>query len=162
VKGKSFFLDTNVVLYLHFPQSTNSDQARANTYSNFISDLRQKGCSLRISTLTVQEAFYAIETAAFLTYRNDTKTDISRKSFRRQQRNEVHTMQMSLWKQVKANYSIENASVNTDMLESFIEEYLHHYYDPIDYLLKSNYPELNIITNDGDFSNDASINVFTH
>ena len=156
-----FFLDTNVILYLHHPPSTNSNISKAGAYSNFIARLRQSGCSLRISSFNVQEAFHIVETLAFKNYKS-ANANATRKTFRKQSRNQVGTMQSAMWSQLKGNYSIENALADKSMLESFIKNYVSHLYDPVDYLFAANYPTCNIITSDSDFSSDPAITVYTY
>jgi len=156
-----FFLDTNVLLDLHHPPSTGVDPVRADTYSNFIARLRKSGCSLRISSFNVQEAFHVVETLALKAYNDANNTDMKRKAFRKNFRSVTSIEQSSLWCQIKENYTIEDAVATKDMLESFIKSYNQHYCDPIDYLLTENHPSCAIITSDPDFSQDSSLSVFT-
>ena len=162
----AFFLDTNVMLYLHHPPSTQSNQRKAEIYSNFIAKLRNLGCSLHVSSFNVQEAFHVVEDIAFKGHNkmleNEGKKDMPKKRFRKEYRNQIGKLQASLWKQLRENYIIETASANREMLEAFVEDYTQHLYDPIDYLFTLNYPTCNIITADRDFSNDSTINVYTY
>jgi len=158
-----FFLDTNVILYLHHPPSTASDPGKAGMYSNFIAQLRRAGCSLRISSFNIQEAFHVVETIALKDFnKKNSPPDISRKDFRKRFRSSVSVTQASLWTQFKNNYSIEDAIANQAMLESFINRYTHHFYDPIDYLFTTNHPTCSIITSDRDFSSDPTLTVYSY
>jgi len=157
-----FFLDTNVILYLHHPPSATSNHRKAGPYSNFIAKLRQRGCSLRVSSFNIQEVFHVVETLAHDVYQKSSGMNVSRKKFRLQNRYNISVAQASLWNQLKANYCIENAIINQTMLESFIKDYNRHFYDPIDYLFTKNHPTCNIITSDQDFSSDPAITIFSY
>jgi len=39
-KSDVFYLDTNVLLYIHYPPLTHANQQKSRAYSNFIADLR--------------------------------------------------------------------------------------------------------------------------
>jgi len=155
-----FFLDTNIILYLHYPPYNSA--YKAVIYSNFIAGLQKSGCSLRVSSFNVQEAFHVIETLELNSYNSKQSTPLSRKSFRNKYRSYIGTQASALWSQIKSNYQIENAIINRDMLDEFINNYTHYRYDPIDYLLTANHPTCNIISSDYDFSSDPAISVYTY
>ena len=156
-----FFLDTNVILFLHHPPTTNYNRDKAELYSNFIAMLRKTKCSLCISSFNIQEAFHVVETVDLKAYRDAKNVEISRKAYRKKYRTETGVAQSSLWGQLKENYTIEDAIVNKNMLESFIKKYNEQYYDPIDYLFTENHPECCVVTDDPDFQSDDSLSVFT-
>jgi len=119
------------------------------------------GCTLRVSSFNIQEAFHVVETIALNDHNRNASLKVKRKAFRRQHRSRISMEQESLWSQMKNNYTIENAIIDRTMLESFIKNYTNNYYDPIDYLFTINHPSCNIITTDSDFSSDSSLALYT-
>ena len=158
----TFYLDTNVILFLHHPPSFNSSKIKAAAYSNFVGRLKKAGCNLCVSSLNVQEAFHAIETIAYNKHKSLSGLRTTRKEYRRRYRCFVLNQVQSLWVQLKENYSIMETSVTIDMLNSFIGGYEKHYYDPVDFLFTKNHLGCNVITDDGDFSADPIITMFTY
>jgi len=160
-----FFLDTNVILYLHHPQYVFGGSDKTRVYSNFIARLRRLGCSLRISSFHAQEAFHVTETLAYENYKKSVlnpERSIRRKEFRKQYRKQVGVTQSSLWNQLKSNYAIETSIIDEGMLETFIRDYGLYSYEPIDYLFTKNHPKCGIITSDADFESDSAIAVYTY
>jgi predicted nucleic acid-binding protein len=159
-EADSFVVDTNVLLFIHYPQPNPEAQNKANEYSKFISILKKRGCKVVVSSLNLQEAFYAIETICWKNW--EMYNGRNRKGFRavRGERKKVKNNQSAFLSQIKSNYDVSDDNIARCVLTDYVHTLESHRYDPIDYVVANSYKTHGIITNDSDFVHDVNVNVY--
>jgi predicted nucleic acid-binding protein len=77
-----FFLDTNVWLYLIFPQHSNVSKGIIDQYSQFYANILQKECLIESSIVQISEIVNLILQLEFKQYKKKSKLHIDFKEFR--------------------------------------------------------------------------------
>lgn len=175
-KSQTFVVDTNVLYFIHSGYySTVNPKNKA--YSNFVQKLIANGNTLIISVANIQELFYGIENKEYQIYCNTNNLDrkkadgtienpFTKKDFRADNilRKSVQQKLQLVLVELKATYNLTNCSISTEQIEDFLTQYDKHRYDPIDFIVVNNMAidsHINFITDDGDFTYDTNIKVFT-
>lgn len=164
-KNTVFVLDTNVLYYVHsgyyLPTSLESIG-----YSNIIQQLLNGGYKISVSSLSVQELLFGIETKEYQIYRTQHKDPqkYTKKMYRSDitQRAEVQRKLTTVLSELSVYY-IDDGAICSNYLDDFVNEFSVHKMDPIDYILTKNYDSQNTIfvSGDRDFASIPSINVLT-
>ena len=164
--AETFLVDTNILLYLHRPQTDKKEIA--GKYSTFVNGLRRIGCTLVVSSLHLQEALNVIDRTCWKRYRDSLKKSgsnkkIDRKLFRTmpEERTKVKSEQRTFLRQVVQFYEIKPESVSPDELIHYSDSLDKHYYDPVDFIIALHYYTFGIITDDQDFTHDTGIDTYT-
>lgn len=165
-----FLVDTNVLFFVHSGNFTAKQNPKATLYSNFISDLLKNKNQLVTTTAFIQELFHCIENEEYKLYckKNKLKTgSFGKKKFRAlpHERSKLQKKLNTSFIEIKNFYDIIDSHLHQLDLDSYVSNYTNHLYDPIDYLTISkqcsfSVAPVNIITDDKDFQNDPSINVY--
>lgn len=162
-KGEIFFVDTNVLLAVHFGFSRDWSAHKIDTYASFILALLKKDVVVCVSALNLQELYHLVEKCECSLY-GATHGDIHLKRYRRMtsERSRIARDVKSKHLEISEQYSIVPSLIDADMIEDFIDEYESHSYDPIDFFTARHNGKgcVNFITDDGDFRRDSSINVY--
>ena len=161
-----FVLDANVLYYIHSGYYLPNSQLCV-TYSNLIQYIMNNGFKPVVSSITIQELLFGIESKEYEKYlcaHNLNKHTYSKKSFRNNQTERVRIKnKLSVIMQELAIYQTENGKLELSDLNSFISNFDSHKCDPIDFLLISNYDltKTFFITNDKDLQSVLSANILT-
>lgn len=167
-KEEVFFVDTNVLLGVHFG-SRSWSREKIDCYSNFILGLLNNGNKLCVSALNLQELFHAVENNEFRQYKevnhNNDRT-FTKKVYRaiEEERQRLAEDLRSKHLEISEQYSVISGSITNNMIKNFIRDYENHFYDPIDFItVRYNTCEIvNFITDDADFQKDSGIVAYTY
>lgn len=165
-KNTVFVLDTNVLYYVHsgyylptFPKSIG--------YSNIIQQILNGGYKISISSFSVQELLFGIETKEYYIYCNYhhlSSRTYTKKDYRNNntQRTSVQGKLQTVLSELGIYY-IDDGAVYSNYLNDFVNEFSMHKMDPMDYILTKNYDSQNTIfvSEDRDFASMPLINVLT-
>lgn len=163
-----FFVDTNVLLVVHFGSRSWSEEKIA-CYSNFILGLLNKGNKICVSALNLQELFHSVENNEFKQYKrvnHDNDRTFTKKVYRsiEEERQRLAKDLQSKHLEISEQYSVVSGNVTNDMIKNFLGDYENHFYDPIDFITVryNTGGVVNFITDDSDFKKDSSIVVYTY
>jgi len=152
----TFILDTNVLLYVFYP---NSSPTYAASYSNFVAALINNKKKLCVPMFYLCEAFHVIEKTECKLYNKQNHTSIKLKDYREipAERSKVKGILRLFLDNIKniPEIVIEEQTLVTSSADTFIDNYDSHSLDYFDLCLEefsdsNGYP---IITNDKDFIN---------
>ena len=157
-----FFVDTNILLALHFGLSRWNDEKKS-AYANFVFTLLNRGNELCVSMLILQELYNLIEKLEYEQYRA-IHENISRKGYRKicSERERIANDLRSKHLEIVEYYTLVQSSVTQNFVENFINRYESHLYEPIDFMMVKHNGKncINFITDDSDFRNDSGISVY--
>lgn len=163
-----FFVDTNVLLVVHFGSQRWSEEKIA-CYSNFILGLLNKGNKVCISALNLQELFHSVENNEFKQYRrvnHNNDGNFTKKMYRaiEEERQRLAEDLKNKHLEISEQYSVVSGNVSNEMIKNFLEDYKNHFYDPIDFITVryNTNGVINFITDDSDFKKDPDIVVYTY
>lgn len=113
--------------------------------------------------LNLQELYNLIERLEYEQYKLFYE-EISRKAYskiRSERRKIIAEDLRNKHTELSAYYSFVQTSITQDFIEAFIKSYENHSYEPIDFItVRHSANCINFITDDSDFRNDSSINVY--
>jgi predicted nucleic acid-binding protein len=158
---EKFFIDTNVLAFLHFGYpSPRLRPSKIAAYSNFISGLLGNGNDMYVSALTLQELLHLLERLECA--RAFGKVHV--KTFRAMpaERAKLETRLKSIVRQIYINYKIVDDTVGRADIDKIIKNYSGHSYDPMDFIVVDHHHGrcVNFITDDADFRNDNRIKAY--
>lgn len=167
LREEVFFIDTNVLLAVHFGFRIWVEDKIA-CYANFILDLLNNGNKLCVSALNLQELFHAVENNEFRQYKEVNHED---RSFTKKMYRAIKTERQRLAEdlqnkhlEISEQYSVVSGNVTNGMIKTFLGYYENHFYDPIDFITVRYNADgiINFITDDADFQKDLDIVVYTY
>lgn len=159
-----FFVDTNVLLAIHFNLS-NWDMTKTSVYSSFVFSLLSKGNKLCVSMLNLQELYNLVER---LEYEQYILADgqISRKKYRKiaTERERIAKDLQTKHLELSSYYDLIQCTIKEECMNNFIDNYKSHVYEPIDFItVRYNTNNCrNFITDDSDFKCDPNLNVYSY
>lgn len=163
-----FFVDTNVLLVVHFGSQSWSEEKIA-CYSNFILGLLSKGNKVCVSALNLQELCHSVENNEFKQYKrvnHNNDRNFTKKMYRaiEEERQRLAEDLKSKNLEISEQYSVVSGNVTNDMIKNFLEDYENHFYNPIDFISVryNTNGVINFITDDSDFKKDSGIVVYTY
>lgn len=163
-ENEVFFVDTNVLLAIHFDLSSWRD-AKKSIYANFVLSLLNNGNKLCVSMLNLQELYNLVERLEYEQYRL-TYPNISRKDYRKieTERTRIKTDLQSKHAEISEYYSLVPCLITGEYVKNFVDNYSSHLYEPIDFLVVRHNSNkcVNFITDDSDFKYDSNIMVFSY
>jgi predicted nucleic acid-binding protein len=161
--SEEFYIDTNILAYLHFGFLSKSwDEEKISAYSNFIACLLNNKNIISVSTLTLQELIHLLERLECIRICGNAKV----KKFRRMlaEREKMEIILKAIISQIGDCYRIVDDKVSRIDIDNILKNYSSHLYDPIDFIIvdhhRKHHKYINFITDDADFRNDTSINVY--
>ena len=165
---ENFFVDTNVLLAVHFGSQSWSGEKIA-CYSNFILGLLNKGNKMCVSALNLQELCHSVENNEFQQYKivnHNNNRAFTKKKYRaiKEERQRLAGDLKSKHLEISEQYSVVSGNVTNDMIRNFLKDYENHSYDPMDFItVRYNTGGIiNFITDDSDFKKDSGIVVYTY
>lgn len=163
----TFIVDTNVLLWAFYPNSTSSNPL-AVTYSNFLSSLITNNKKIIIPIFNLCEAMHVIEKIEYRLYNSRNNQNIRFKQFRSitSERLRVKNILSLLLSQIEniPQINIINQNLKVITAQNFVNQFDKHKLDLFDtYLVDlSNRLHCPIITDDQDFHlTHLSSNVYT-
>ena len=162
-----FFVDTNILLVVHFGSQSWSEEKIA-CYSNFILGLLNRGNKICVSALNLQELCHSVENNEFKQYKvvNHKDRAFTKKMYRaiEEERKRLAKDLQSKHLEISEQYSVVSGDVTNDMIKNFLECYENHFYDPVDFITVryNTNGVINFITDDSDFKKDSGIVVYTY
>ena len=163
-----FFVDTNVLLVVHFGSQSWSEE-KIDCYSNFILGLLSKGNKVCVSALNLQELCHSVENNEFKQYKRVNRNNdrnFTKKMYRaiEEERQRLAEDLKSKHLEISEQYSVVSGNVTNEMIKNFLEDYENHFYDPIDFIAVryNTNGVINFITDDLDFKKDSGIVVYTY
>ena len=165
--GETFFVDTNVLLAVHFGLRSWSKE-KIDLYSKFILDLLKNGNKLCVSALNLQELCHSFENNEYQQYKvvNHKDNSFTKKKYRaiQEERTRLAKDLQSKHSEISEQYHVIAGKVSNDMIKSFIDNYEKHFYDPIDFMTVRYNTDgvINFITDDLDFRKDSGIVVYSY
>ncbi|MBQ3444230.1 MAG: hypothetical protein IJG33_13405 [Selenomonadaceae bacterium] len=162
-----FFVDTNILLVVHFGSRSWSEEKIA-CYSNFILGLLNRGNKICVSALNLQELCHSVENNEFKQYKvvNHKDRSFTKKMYRaiEEERKRLAKDLQSKHLEISEQYSVVSGDVTNDMIKNFLECYENHSYDPVDFITVRYNTNgiINFITDDSDFKKDSGIVVYTY
>lgn len=167
-----FYVDANVLFYSYDQGNQNNPSEKMKAYSKFLTALAENGNSLYISSLNLQEVLHLIEKIEHSGYCTASSSHIGLKKYRRNnpERKKVQQKLNAVLQHIKSNYSVADDGITFENIESFVQNYDKHLYDPIDFFVTNarNRSTLNYITDDSDFKDNSKfqtnpfINLYTY
>lgn len=163
-----FFVDTNVLLVVHFGSRSWAEEKIA-CYANFILGLLNKGNKVCVSALNLQELFHSVENNEFKQYKKvnlNNDRNFTKKMYRTiaEERQRLAEDLQSKHLEISEQYSVVSGNITNEMIKIFLEDYENHSYDPIDFIAVRYNTNgiINFITDDSDFKKDPDIVVYTY
>lgn len=163
-----FFVDTNVLLGVHFGSQRWSEEKIA-CYSNFILGLLNKGNKVCVSALNLQELFHSVENNEFKQYKrvnHNNDGNFTKKMYRaiEEERQRLAEDLKNKHLEISEQYSVVSGNISNEMIKNFLADYKNHFYDPIDFITVryNTNGVINFITDDSDFKKDSDIVVYTY
>lgn len=163
-----FFVDTNVLLVVHFGSQRWSEE-KITCYSNFILGLLNKSNKVCVSALNLQELFHSVENNEFKQYKrvnHNNNGNFTKKMYRaiKEERQRLAEDLKNKHLEISEQYSVVSGNVTNEMIKNFLEDYENHFYDPIDFITVryNTNGVINFITDDSDFKEDSNIVVYTY
>lgn len=164
-----FILDANILSYLYSGYVLDQQKAlKASKYSNFISGLLSNGNNISTSAAYVQEVLNYIEKTEYNLYKKRSPTNqLNRKQFRNNTvfRSIVEKKTNNVYSAICQNcYNVYDINISKQTIDGFVNNFGHHVYDPIDYIVAEDLSvnnRLNIITDDRDYRSDSRLQVYT-
>lgn len=168
---KAFFLDTNVLYWYVYPrcgiQTDSRLKTQATPYYDFVDKLVADGNPLYTSIYNITEMLHVIEKKEFELYKlNHDNIDWSIKDLRKmpKEREALKRNLSTAMSNVNAICSVMNFNFTYSILEQFVQDLENHHCDTFDYAILKNCikeNQLNIISDDSDFTSMHKINLFT-
>lgn len=166
---RCFFLDTNVLYWYTYPRFSLPGHLNpsAQIYYDFIDSLTSAGNPLKTSVYNLTELLNVVEKNEYDIYcKLHPDLPLSRKDFRRMadERQKVSQMIKTTMNNALNICSITDFNFTSETLKSFSDEFTNHRCDVFDYAILKNCistKDINIISDDGDFSSMPGINLYT-
>ena len=166
---RCFFLDTNVLYWYTYPRFSLPGHLNpsAQIYYDFIDSLTSAGNPLKTSVYNLTELLNVVEKNEYDIYcKLHPDLPLSRKDFRRMadERQKVSQMIKTTMNNALNICSITDFNFTSETLTSFSNEFTNHRCDVFDYAILKNCistKDINIISDDGDFSSMPGINLYT-
>ena len=164
-KDEIFFVDTNVLLAVHFGFSRNWSAHKIGVYASFILALLKEDVTVCVSALNLQELYHLVEKCECNLYYGSPRNNVvNLKRYRRiaSERSRIAQDLRSKHLEISEQYSVVESVVDVKNVEDFINNYESHSYDPIDFFTARHNGKncVNFITDDADFRRDSNINVY--
>lgn len=167
-KEEVFFVDTNVLLAVHFVSSSSWTVEKVAQYAKFILGLFNNGNKICVSALNLQELCHTFENNEYQQYKivNNKDDSFTKKKYRNiaEERQRLAKDLNDKHLEISEQYSVINGNVSNEMIKHFIEDYTEHFYDPVDFITV-NYNSngiTNFITDDSDFKRDSRLTIYTY
>lgn len=165
-----YFLDTNILYWYTNPRvtSVNDLSKQAQTYYTFLDGLTAAGNPLVTSVYNLTELLNVIEKNEFKIYKDlhPDETYITKKDYRRMlnERNKLQNIMKTTLNNVYNICKIVSFPFDISILTNFVDTLREHRCDVFDYMILNNCIEtqdINIISDDSDFSTYDNIKLFT-
>lgn len=167
---RPFFLDTNVLYWYVYPRygtTKKGVERQAKPYYDFVDNLVSAGNPLYTSVYNISELLNVIEKNEYAIF-DTANPDLhySKKDFRRNtiEREKVKKILLATLNNVENICHIVEHNFTYDLLKEFSDNFTKHRCDPFDYIILDHCikaSNLNIISDDDDFSTIPNINLFT-
>lgn len=164
-------MDTNVLYWYVYPrcgiQTDSRLKTQATPYYDFVDKLVADGNPLYTSIYNITEMLHVIEKKEFELYKlNHDNIDWSIKDLRKmpKEREALKRNLSTAMSNVNAICSVMNFNFTYSILEQFVQDLENHHCDTFDYAILKNCikeNQLNIISDDSDFTSMHKINLFT-
>lgn len=166
---RKFFLDTNVLYWYTYPRFSLPNQLTrtAKIYYDFIDKLIAAGNPLETSVYNLTELLNVIEKNEYDIYCNlHTEIPITRKDFRKMlpERTNVGKIMKTSLNNAKGICKIIDFDFTQTTIHRFVDDFVKHRCDVFDYTILQyciQSKNLNIISDDSDFSTMEKINLYT-
>ena len=168
LSGEKFFVDTNIWLYQSYASGaffSEHSQEKATSYSDFIQKVLSDGGQLFTSSLCLSEVAHVLEKKSFEIYRAK-QPNCTLKEFRaiKTERNKIISAVADVWEEIKSLSTIIEMNItkdNGDLILKKLNIAPLDSYDAQYLIMMENNKISNILTDDKDFQNIASIDVYT-
>ena len=168
LSGEKFFVDTNIWLYQSYVSGaffSEHSQEKATSYSDFIQKVLSDGGQLFTSSLCLSEVAHVLEKKSFEIYRAK-QPNCTLKQFRaiKTERNKIISAVTDVWEEIKSLSTIIEMNItkdNGDLILKKLNIAPLDSYDAQYLIMMENNKISNILTDDKDFQNIASIDVYT-
>lgn len=166
---RSFFLDTNVLYWYTYPRFSQPSllSPTARVYYNFIDNLTAAGNPLVTSIYNLTELLNVIEKNEYDIYcKLHPEIPINKKDFRKipEERKKMGTIMQATLNNVHGICSVIEFNFTSSSIDEFVLEITDHRCDVFDHqILRNciNTNNLNVVSDDGDFSTMEKISLFT-
>ena len=164
----NFCLDTNVLYWYTYPRyDTLRSNPNAQVYFDFVDKLVADGNPLFTTIYNISELLNIIEKNEFDIYKTlNSSVPIGKKDYRRieSERTSLKNIMNTTMTNVNSICKVIDFNFSSPVLTSYIDNLSDHRCDVFDYLILNHYVEtnnLNIISDDSDFSTFQNINLYT-
>jgi predicted nucleic acid-binding protein len=167
---KAFFLDTNVLYWYTYPRYGTTNQGvkkQAQPYYDFVDSLVSAGNPLYTSVYNLSELLNVIENNEFHIFdAAHPELHYSKKDFRKNslEREKVKKILTTTFNNATSICKVLGHDFTYELLQDFTNKFTEHRCDPFDYIILDHCVKtgnLNIISDDNDFSTIPDINLFT-
>lgn len=166
---KGFFLDTNVLYWYANPRfsPTSQPNSTAKIYYNFVDKLIVNKNPLFTSVYNLTELLNVIEKNEYEIYSKlNPSLPLTKKEFRARpaERATVERIMRTALNNVRSICTITDFNFTQSTVDEFISDFSNHRCDVFDFAILKNCidtNQLNIISDDGDFSTIEHINMYT-
>ena len=168
--SKAFFLDTNVLYWYVYPRYGTTKKGvehQAKPYYDFVDSLVSAGNPLYTSVYNLSELLNVIEKNEYDIF-DAAHADLhySKKDFRRNatERSRVKRILTTTFNNATSICHVVGHDFTYELLKEFSDKFEEHRCDPFDYIILNHCiktKNLNIVSDDDDFSTIPDINLFT-
>ncbi len=157
---KKLAVDTNILLWTFYENTTYVQSYQKNIYPTFLSNIIEKNkCKVYTTVYNICELFNVIEKNEYELYiRNNCLTleSFNKKQYRaiKEERDRLQRTFDLLYNQISNCMEIIEFQINQSIIEEYIQTYKEHRYDIFDFVLLKFCKECNIkniLTDDVDF-----------
>lgn len=167
-------IDTNILLWTFYGNSTLVESYQKNIYPNFLSKLiENKRCTIYTTTYNIIELYNVIEKIEYELYLKNNgliESQLTRKQYRniKVEREKIQNELKLIYNQIDSCINIESYIIDKNFLAEYQQKYNSHTLDGFDFSLIKYCIDnkiSNILTDDKDFGNYKeilnSISIFT-
>lgn len=167
---KRFCLDTNVLYWYTYPRyglGEKDNKHHSQVYYDFVDKLVSDGNPLITTIYNISELLNIVEKHELDIYKMfHPEYPIEKKDYRRiaAERSNLQKVMKTTISNVRSICTVVDFNFSSEKLDSYVDLFTEHRCDVFDYLILNYYVEssdINIISDDNDFSTYSGINLYT-